>query len=275
MFFICPQYRQHHVLSIGNISVFLGVPFVVLTAGREVLFYMLWTDSLKRDGGLVTESCPTLCDPKDCSLSGSSVLGILQAIILEWVAISYSRGSSQPRDWTCVYHIKVVSTDRATREGLEEGGGTEFFPLRCNLIPSSTLWDGEGQPVSPCLLLEDVHSFTFHSKCAEQVPWLQKWKKQNIHSKVSPWRQPQEGKDRPIHHPVWYGMLQKYTILQSMHLLFGIYLKCLGDVLWWENSRGVKNAVEYCWIFISDVIGWLLGQDGQVCIPGHTGKELI
>ena len=66
-----------YVLSIGNISVFLGVPFVVLIAGREVLFYMLWTDSLKRDGGLVTELCPTLCDPKDCSLSGSSVHGIL------------------------------------------------------------------------------------------------------------------------------------------------------------------------------------------------------
>ena len=37
------------------------------------------------------------CDPMDCSLSGSSVHGILQARILEWVAISFSRGSSQPR----------------------------------------------------------------------------------------------------------------------------------------------------------------------------------
>ena len=120
-----------------------------------------------------------------------------------------------------------------------------------------------------------IYLFTFHSKCAEEVPWLQKWKKQNVHSKVSPWRQPQEGRERPLHHPVWYGMFQKYTILQSMHLLFGIYLKCLGDVLCWENSRGVKSTVKYCWIFISDVIGWLLGQDGQVCIPGHIGKELI
>ena len=46
----------------------------------------------------VSQSCPTLCDPMDCSLSGSSVLGILQARILEWVAISFSRESSQPRD---------------------------------------------------------------------------------------------------------------------------------------------------------------------------------
>ena len=40
--------------------------------------------------------------PEDCSLPGSSVHGILQARILEWVAISFSRGSSQPRDWTLV-----------------------------------------------------------------------------------------------------------------------------------------------------------------------------
>ena len=46
----------------------------------------------------VTQSCPTLCDPMDCSLPGSSVQGISQARILEWVAISSSRGSSQPRD---------------------------------------------------------------------------------------------------------------------------------------------------------------------------------
>ena len=46
----------------------------------------------------VTQSCLTLCDPIDCSLPGSSVHGIFQAIVLEWVAISFSRGSSQPRD---------------------------------------------------------------------------------------------------------------------------------------------------------------------------------
>ena len=46
-----------------------------------------------------TQLCPTLCNPVDCSPPGSSVHGILQARILEWVAISFSRGSSQPRDW--------------------------------------------------------------------------------------------------------------------------------------------------------------------------------
>ena len=46
----------------------------------------------------VTQSCPTLCDPMDCTLPGYSVHGILQARILEWVAISFSRGFSRPRD---------------------------------------------------------------------------------------------------------------------------------------------------------------------------------
>ena len=50
------------------------------------------------------QSCPTLCDPVDCSLPDSSVHRILQAKILEWVAISFSRGSSKPRDQT---HISM------------------------------------------------------------------------------------------------------------------------------------------------------------------------
>ena len=51
---------------------------------------------------LVTQSCPTLCHSLDCSLPGSSVHGILQARILEWVAMPFSRGSSRPRNWTQV-----------------------------------------------------------------------------------------------------------------------------------------------------------------------------
>ena len=47
--------------------------------------------------------CPTLCNPMDCSPPGSSVHEILQARILEWVAIPFCRGSSQPRDQTLVF----------------------------------------------------------------------------------------------------------------------------------------------------------------------------
>ena len=51
---------------------------------------------------LVTQSRPALCNPMDCSPPGFSVHGILQARILEWIAIPFSRGTSQPRDQTLV-----------------------------------------------------------------------------------------------------------------------------------------------------------------------------
>ena len=53
----------------------------------------------------VTQSCPTLCDPVDCSPPSSSIHGILQARILEWVAIFFSRGSSRPGGRT---HISCI-----------------------------------------------------------------------------------------------------------------------------------------------------------------------
>ena len=69
-------------------------------------------------GGLVTKSCPTLCDPTDCGhLPDSSVHGIFQTRILEWVAISFSRGSSPPRDWIWVSCIAGrFFTNWATKE---------------------------------------------------------------------------------------------------------------------------------------------------------------
>ena len=75
----------------------------------------------------------TLCNPMDCSPPGSSVLGILQTRILEWVAISYSRGSSQPRDWTYVsciagrfYHV--------SHQGLRKTQNIIKFCILHNLI---------------------------------------------------------------------------------------------------------------------------------------------
>ena len=69
---------------------------------------------------LVAQSCSTLCDPMDCSPPGSSVHGIPQARIVEWVAISFSRGSSQLRDRTCISWVPctgwLVLYHWATRE---------------------------------------------------------------------------------------------------------------------------------------------------------------
>ena len=67
----------------------------------------------------VAQSCPTLCDPMDCSLPGSSVHGILDP--MEWVTISFSRGSSQPRDQTRVSRttgrcFTVLATSEALKK---------------------------------------------------------------------------------------------------------------------------------------------------------------
>ena len=80
----------------------------------------------------VAQSCPTLCDPMDYSLPGFPVHGILQARILEWVAVPFSRGSSQPRDWTQVSCIADwFFTNWATREALS---------MRGLEIPMGLLW---------------------------------------------------------------------------------------------------------------------------------------
>ena len=57
---------------------------------------------------MLLQSCPTLCSPMNCSLPGSSLHGILQARILEWVAMPSPRGSSCPRDWTCISYISCI-----------------------------------------------------------------------------------------------------------------------------------------------------------------------
>ena len=77
-------------------------------------------------GYTCAQSRLTLCHPVDCSPSGSSVHGIFQARILEWVAISFSRGSSQPRDhFLCLLHWQVSSLPLAPsgkphREGIDQ-----------------------------------------------------------------------------------------------------------------------------------------------------------
>ena len=70
------------------------------------------------------KSCPTLCNPMDCSPPGSSVYEIVQARILEWVVMPFFRGSFQPRDWTCIslwlLHCRQI---------FYQGSHQESFPL--------------------------------------------------------------------------------------------------------------------------------------------------
>ena len=73
-----------------------------LTKWKTVLTLLIFTSIHMSECVRIAQSCPTLWDHIDCSPPGSSVHGILQARILEWVAISFSRGSSWLRDRTWV-----------------------------------------------------------------------------------------------------------------------------------------------------------------------------
>ena len=79
-------------------------------------------------------SCPTLCDTLDCSPPGSSVHGILQSRILEWVAMPWSRVSSQPRDWTCISCISCIAGGFFTAAPKYTWGNSwqTGFPGGCN-----------------------------------------------------------------------------------------------------------------------------------------------
>ena len=90
----------------------------------------------------VAQLCPTLCDPMDCSPPGSSVHGISPAKMLEWVAISFSRGSSRPRDQTAglLHHRKIVLQSEPLGNTLEEKRY-----LRRQLVasvPEEVFWQG-------------------------------------------------------------------------------------------------------------------------------------
>ena len=89
----------------------LGLPHC-----RHLLYHLTTREVIHYKPSEVSQSCPTLCDPMDCSLPRSSIHGIFQARVLEWIAISFSRGPSQTRDQTWIFCIVGRRfTIRATR----------------------------------------------------------------------------------------------------------------------------------------------------------------
>ena len=108
-------------------------------AGLMYEYMKKWMET-SMDWSEVAQSCPTLCDSMDCSPPGSSIHEILQAKILEWVAISFSKGSSQARDqkpvspaWQTdsspVSHLGSPQCQKHMDEKLEWGLITNFIGL--------------------------------------------------------------------------------------------------------------------------------------------------
>ena len=91
--------------------------------------------------GLVIQLCLTLCNSMDCSLPGSSVHGILQARILEWVAVLFSRGSSWSKDWITtgffIYSMRKFSSSWLLSVSFKSWKDAEFFS---NAFEASLKW---------------------------------------------------------------------------------------------------------------------------------------
>ena len=116
---------------------------------------------------LVIQLCPALRDPVDCSLPGSSVHGILQARILEWVAISFSRGSSWPRDQT---QVSCIAGSFFTIWATREVPTLQYLPLKTSLKSLPEL-----APVWFFSLSHTYHALVIPSLPAPRTPLFPPW----------------------------------------------------------------------------------------------------
>ena len=108
--------------------------FVLLMSSQVILTWMVCSCCCVCS---VAQLCLSLCDPTDCSLPGSSIHGISQARMLEWVAVSFPRGSSQPRDQTCVSWVSALAGGFFTTEPLGKQWSAD---LTSNSTIASAFW---------------------------------------------------------------------------------------------------------------------------------------
>ena len=113
---------------------------------------------------LVAQSCLTLCNPMDCSPPGSSVHGIPEAKILEWVAISFSRGSSWSRDW-----IFIPADPSRSKPPGKPSPEVGYLQIRVNNHTCSVISKKQG--VYEChILLPSLGILHQEEKSAEYLP---------------------------------------------------------------------------------------------------------
>ena len=118
----------------------------------------------------VTQSCLTLCDPVNSSLPGPSVHGILQARILEWVAISFSRGSSQPRHWTlgsCIADrfFTIWATRKAPFSSVQSLSCVQLFMTSWVAGRQASLSINNSQSLLKFMSIESVMPFSYLILC--------------------------------------------------------------------------------------------------------------
>ena len=140
-------------------------------------------------GGFVAESCPTLAIPWTvCNLPGSSVQGILQARVLEWVAISFSKGSSRPRNPTKVcLHCRQILYQLSCKTGKWDIANSKVLKIavlglpwwlsgkesacqyrRCGFDPRSRKIPHVKEQLNPCTTTVEPKLWIKRSHCSEK-----------------------------------------------------------------------------------------------------------
>ena len=197
---------------------------------------------------LVAQSCPTLCDPMDCGLPGSSVRGILRARILEWVAMPFSRGSLQPKDWTwlscgrqILYHLSCQGSPF---------GPNECYPrvqLLSGRTPAPTKRQVSHSPHTQNILgRQGNHSRRSHSREGEvgrhiivTVPW-KLWNIAGYMVTRSPWTRNRKGL-------FFFFLFKKYLFLFIYLAVSGLSCSVWDLLLWLTDSLVLAHVLSsYC-----------------------------
>ena len=184
------------------------------------------------------QACLTLCSPTDCGLSGSSVHGIFQARILEQVAISFSRASSQPRDRTCISLSPALQVDS--------------LPL---VPPEKPNWMSSIQSKWVVNIKHSLQRFssasgTFPMSCLVCIRWLKYW---SFSFSISPSSQYSEVISLKMD---WFHFLAVQGTFRSLssttvgrHQFFGALpsLKSSSHNPMWPMGRQYPGPHRPCW----------------------------
>ena len=137
-----------------------GVFWVIIVPGlggkKLLLAFIIWKSE-------VAQSCPTLCNPMDCSLPGSSVHGIFQARVLEWVVISFSRGSfptqgskpGLPQYWQTLYRLSHQGSPYYLETSLKERDRAVLYLDQSHPVPIGPSLRNTTPKVKKCFIGED------------------------------------------------------------------------------------------------------------------------
>ena len=191
----------------------------------KCLSWILHKDGTGGGCGLISKSYLTLCDPMDCKPPGSSVHGISQAIILGWIAVSFSRESFQPRGWnwvSCLLHCRQIL----------------YWPSHY------------GIPAELSKILKDDAVKVLHSIC-QQIWKTQQWPRGWKSSVFIPIPKKANAKECSNYRTIALISHASKVMLKILQARFQQYMNCeLLDVpAGFRKGRRTRNQiVDICWI---------------------------